>query len=334
MRIINTQIDAVDNRDITFDIMKGVGILLVMIGHFNITRWLGQFINSFHMPMFVLLSGYFCKPICGDFGRRVSKNAKRLVLPFLITQSLLILWGLGLAYAKHDISFVMRPILSLLWGNVQDVDTQYGSVFIGPMWFLLALFFGKSLFEWILSKMQDWKLIAVCIAVSVLAVFIKNKGVLLPWSMLQGLSFLVFLCIGWMAKKYKVSRWVAALAVLCWPFSVLFSSFDMAGCIYHCYPLNVIGSCGGTVCLWWLALQIKKVGIVARPLTWCGMYTLVILCFHNFEMFSSISYSLVIHSHFELEGLPMFMFRMIVTVFMAAAVIRIPYLRKLYGVNH
>ena len=50
-------------RDATFDIMKGIGILLVMTCHFYGWNhpWLAQVILSFHMPLFFFVAGYFSK---------------------------------------------------------------------------------------------------------------------------------------------------------------------------------------------------------------------------------------------------------------------------------
>ena len=42
-------------RDDTFDIIKGVCILLMIIGHCPIGVVLGNLIYSFHMPIFSLL---------------------------------------------------------------------------------------------------------------------------------------------------------------------------------------------------------------------------------------------------------------------------------------
>lgn len=50
------------NRDITFDMMKGIGIILVIIGHLaHGFGWLVPAIYTFHMPLFFILSGYFYK---------------------------------------------------------------------------------------------------------------------------------------------------------------------------------------------------------------------------------------------------------------------------------
>lgn len=44
-------------RNITFDILKGIGILLMMWCHLTQTH--NQFVYSFHMPLFFLISGYY-----------------------------------------------------------------------------------------------------------------------------------------------------------------------------------------------------------------------------------------------------------------------------------
>ncbi len=49
-------------RNLTFDIMKGIGILLVLIGHvWQLPDSIHQTIYSFHMPMFFIVAGYFSK---------------------------------------------------------------------------------------------------------------------------------------------------------------------------------------------------------------------------------------------------------------------------------
>lgn len=48
-----------DNRNRAFDILKGIGILLMMWCHLVQTQ--NQFVYSFHIPLFFLISGYYAK---------------------------------------------------------------------------------------------------------------------------------------------------------------------------------------------------------------------------------------------------------------------------------
>ena len=43
------------------DITKGFGIFCIVIGHNEVTQWLNDWVYSFHVPLFFILSGYFCK---------------------------------------------------------------------------------------------------------------------------------------------------------------------------------------------------------------------------------------------------------------------------------
>ena len=190
-----------ENRDITFDILKGFGILLMLCGHYwPNSHWAHQIIYSFHMPLFFLVAGYFSKPLKVDVWQAIKKNAKRLLLPFLVTQLLLVAWGGIQTMAKHDMSYVIKPFLSLLWGGTDVIDSQYGMIYVGPMWFLSALFWAKTVFECLLTKIHDWRLMFICVAMSVMAIML-HKLTSSPWNILQGLSFLTFLSIGYLAKQ-------------------------------------------------------------------------------------------------------------------------------------
>lgn len=47
-------------RDASFDILKGMAIILVVVGHaIDDTCLLWRVITSVHMPLFFLVSGYF-----------------------------------------------------------------------------------------------------------------------------------------------------------------------------------------------------------------------------------------------------------------------------------
>lgn len=74
-------------RDIGFDMVKLITIFLVIVGH--IIQFIGinwydyfgveKFIYSFHMPLFIIISGYFCaRSITSSFGEMVRKKLNNL----------------------------------------------------------------------------------------------------------------------------------------------------------------------------------------------------------------------------------------------------------------
>ena len=49
-------------RNITWDIVRGIGILLVLVGHSGCPIILKNFIYLFHMGLFLFVSGLFITP--------------------------------------------------------------------------------------------------------------------------------------------------------------------------------------------------------------------------------------------------------------------------------
>ena len=81
-----------NNFSHTVLIAKGIGIILVVIGHFTVPSapmyWeeIKDFIYSFHMPLFFLLSGYLFDYEKFEFNSYISvvfKKVKRLFAPFI-----------------------------------------------------------------------------------------------------------------------------------------------------------------------------------------------------------------------------------------------------------
>ncbi len=322
-----------DCRDVTFDIMKGVGILLMLVGHYwPESQYAHQFIYSFHMPLFFLVAGYFSKPPMACVWEVIKKNAKRLLLPFVMTQLLLVIWGVAQTLAKHDLSYVIKPGLSLLWGGADVLDSQWGMVYVGPIWFLPALFFGKTVFELIISKLQNWSSFIVCVVISV-STIVLHKYLNSPWCILQGLSCLTFMSIGFLYKNKVFPRWLSWIALASWPLAVFLSSMEVVDCFYKMYPLDVIGACGGTLFIWWISGRIKKINFLSKPFAWVGVLSLVVLCFHNFEWFSAIPYSIVCHLPFDILGNWMVLFRFVFTILLVFVVVKTPLVREMYGVR-
>jgi fucose 4-O-acetylase-like acetyltransferase len=148
----------INNRDAFLDIAKGLAIILVVIGHviqgssekFDDLLWF-RVIYSFHMPLFVFLSGAVAAiafradsiqdGIGSSLGRaktKISKAAVRLLLPFLA-------WCVinQLIYHHSD------SVISALILAFRRPDTA--------LWFLLAIFYCivlTSLFEILFSALN------------------------------------------------------------------------------------------------------------------------------------------------------------------------------------
>ena len=78
-------------RDIYFDAIRGTAALLVVLGHIIYVFWdkpdsrmLVTIIYSFHMPLFIIISGFLFRAD-KPFGTSVKRRAKALLIPYLYT---------------------------------------------------------------------------------------------------------------------------------------------------------------------------------------------------------------------------------------------------------
>ncbi|XQY93171.1 acyltransferase family protein [Metabacillus sp. HB246100] len=119
------------NRVSYFDNAKFFLILLVVFGHLirplieenETIMTIYKFVYTFHMPAFILISGYFAKGIKQK--GYVHKVAKKLILPYLIFQGI---YSVYYFFIENKNRFIIDPL-----------DPHWS------LWFLLSLFFWNLL---------------------------------------------------------------------------------------------------------------------------------------------------------------------------------------------
>ena len=121
-------------RNQTFDIMKGIAILLMVICHVVGHNY--KIVYSFHMPLFFIVAGYFYKDLVFDistFKVFVKKNFIRLIIPCVFTLSLFCLWSLTQALAKDNIKVFLSSFFSLIWMSGDELPTRFGILCINSL---------------------------------------------------------------------------------------------------------------------------------------------------------------------------------------------------------
>lgn len=323
-----------NNRDIVFDIMKGVGIVLVIVCHLLGWNhpWLDRVISSFHMPLFFIVAGFFSKPYLDQDTTKtcVKRYLFRLYPPMVITQLLIVAWAALMAMSKHEgWDSVIRESLSLLWADIDGPMTQWGKLSLGVIWFLLALFVAKSLLI-PLSRLKQWA-IPVSLLVAFATLILHNFFPYSIWCLSLGLMALPFVAIGWWVKNHPIPLWLRIVAVVCWIVAICFSRLDMYSFTWNCYPLDVLGACGGTYCVYLLSVEIKKyLKITSKVLSALGVWSLAIMCVHCFEMYAHLGNHVRALVGFELGEWSMFAWRMVLTLGLAIMLVHIPKVKKLF----
>ena len=320
-------------RDITFDIMKGIGILLVLAGHV----WGGyipitnHFIRSFHMPLFFIVAGYFSKTYNGtdDFGKTMANYFRRLAIPMLATELTITIWSALMALVHGgEWNTVIVNALSMVWADVYGPNTPWGHITLGVIWFLMALMIAKALLWWV-ARMGAWAL-PVSLVVSFGAVMANRVFPYSIWCITLGMSALPFVVVGWWARSHPIHGWMKITGIVCWILSLLFSELDMYSFRWACYPLDFAGACGATYCVYrisrWIGCHTK---VVRKVLAWLGVASMAIMCVHGFEIESHLGNHLRALMGLDLSIGGLYVWRYLWTIAIAAALLHLPGAKKI-----
>ena len=321
-------------RDRTFDIMKGIGILLVITAHYF--SWnhpiLGRSINSFHMPMFFIVAGYFSKSFTtwSDAVLKIKRYARRLLPAFVFTQILIVLWAVMMAFTQNEgWGPVIQRTLSLFWADPHGPDTPWGRLSIGVIWFLVALWVSKS-FLLILSRIKVWA-IPVSFTLAIVALLLHRVFPYSIWCLSIGLTALPFVTLGWWFRTHKIPVWLMVICLLCWIAAILYSKLVMYDFIWGCYPLDVLGACGGTLFLYWISKMLDRyLNLTPNVLSVLGIWSLAIMCFHHLEMDCHLGNHVMALFPVMLPLFGRFFFRFLLTVGLAGIAVNLPVIKKIF----
>lgn len=323
-------------RDNTFDIMKGIGILMVLLGHTWGLPSMTHVISSFHMPLFFIIAGYFSKSYADyeskDIYAVIGHYARRLIPPYIVTMLCILAWEVLMALTKGGWNGVITQTISLFWADVCVLSTPWGGVNIGVVWFLLALFWAKT-FLLLLSRWQQW-LLPVSILLSIAALLLHLIFPYSLWCVSLGLVALPFVSIGWWFRHHHLPWWGTIICIICWVLALWMSSLDMYEYTFDCYPLDMIGACGGTLCVYWLSRGINRLKSwgAAPVFAYLGRISLAIMCVHCIEMATHLgSHIVALTPWAPLPIWGLYVVRYTLTILLAIGIVNTPYIKRIFA---
>ena len=286
-----------ENRIYKYDIIRFILIFLVLFGHClelfrsDIINNIYKIIYSFHMPLFIYISGRFAK--CS-----IRKTLKHLIVPYILFQILYLIFD----------SFILGT-------------KEFHLNFFVPYWILWYIFvlIIYNLLIYILPKQNSKYSIVVIIAsivISLLCGYIKGIGYGLSLSRL--LVFFPFYLIGYydyittiLSKCNNINKYIKISICILFillgelyivlnnnvTYQSLFGSYD-----YYNYNTNILTRLImmiisiNMIFLVELVIPNKKVGII----TTIGSNTMCIYLFHGFILrlmnhYNIFNYSIVIN---------------------------------------
>ena len=191
------------------DIAKGIGIILVAVGHCpQIYAPLKSLIYAFHMPLFFIISGIVWDKASHEKKGYLTRNfvfgkIKRLILPCYI-------WGTIYLIISTVINHNKPSVLSfayLLYGS------HYGFISSGSLsslWFLTCMFLTVCGFELVQMLLKNKKSKIPIVVLFVVFMFIgyvlPHYSVGYPWCLDVSFIAAAFMLLGNLARQIRQER--------------------------------------------------------------------------------------------------------------------------------
>ncbi|MED2944888.1 acyltransferase family protein [Bacillus swezeyi] len=183
------------------DASKGLGIILVVLGHTPTTDWLKTFIFSFHMPLFFFLSGIVYHDANMTFKSFLYKKMKTLLLPYFIFSVLAYLfWFLVERHFQFSGSSDVDPVVPFK-GIFYSIPDNYMLTHNPALWFLTCLFIVEILFFCMKKWLKD-RFIVYSVMLSAALGYFNDQylEVKLPWNIEVALTAIVFYSAGFFLR--------------------------------------------------------------------------------------------------------------------------------------
>ncbi|MFV0325722.1 MAG: acyltransferase family protein [Bacteroides xylanisolvens] len=271
-----------------FDILKAIGIILVIIGHTLDYNMMRNIIYSFHMPLFFLVSGYFSKVKSPN--PPIKKLSKKLLTPYLLSCIIIIILSsviLHIDSHKFDIHHLTNWLQSIIYGCGVTEGTLFQS--IGRLWFLLALFWGTIILHLTIHYTRYIHPLFISLLCVIISLHLSQHKIRLPLSILQGMLGVGYMYIGYLLKQYHPSitfknKFNLVLIAVIWIISFKSSYLSMVQCYAEPQLLALTGALCGTYIFYAISNSIAlKDSRLCTTLTSLGKMTLLILCVHSIE---------------------------------------------------
>jgi fucose 4-O-acetylase-like acetyltransferase len=279
------------------DIAKGIGIILVVMGHNDfalISPFAHKFIYSFHMPMFFFMSGMFLKPDL-PFWPFLKNRFHRVLKPFLAI--LLLTYFASLSFSKVSMVMATRRLIKAMYGSGHYIDWV-------QLWFLPHLF-AVSLFAYLFFKAVKktrlepyrWLILAGLYVAGVFAMKlfwpfslnILGRDLTL-FGLPYGLDMVVvsgfFFILGYELNRRRNDAWFASpwtfilsgmsLLFLVWYFP---AGIDFNTRQFDSLPINTLEAFIGILFILALSRQLERIGWLSSTLSYVGQASLIILIF-------------------------------------------------------
>jgi len=302
------------NRDQTLDIIKGIGIILMVVGHSGAPDYVHDIIYTFHMPLFFIASGWFFSELnLEDSKGFAMRKIKSIYFPywkwcviFLLLHN--VFYSVGIINSAYGAS---NSSVSH-WYSIKDVVVHavdftfrmngYDGYLLGAYWFIRSLLWGSLLLCFSstimcrVTKLQKSTIICSVTAISgVLGGAISFFNMHIPFWPQGGyreMMAVFFIGMGYMLRKsvWWKQRYMIIVFVIIIPTSLFVEPTKLATTSTFVMWLLIpfTGLAGYALVYKFSNVIAQSQGKIADCLSYIGRQTFYIMTFH-FLMFKPAS---------------------------------------------
>ena len=255
------------------DILKGFGIIFVVLGHFCSINAVYNWAYSFHMPLFFLASGYLYhkKSVIGT----VKHKFLTLMVPYFLFGIITSIYYVLISFMiSREVNFG-ELIFGLMYGTYSRI------VYNKELWFLPSLFCISVIYNMLKSGMGEQKLLYALVATITVLSMLEVVPDILPWGMDYHVClFMIYYMLGnilaekgWIEKVRKLPvkyKCIWVLVLIC-GHSLIFTYHSLSR------PLGYIIALIGIAEWIFISILIENHG---KILEYIGQASLCILCLH------------------------------------------------------
>ncbi|MDH7637264.1 acyltransferase family protein [Sphingomonas oryzagri] len=275
-----TAVSAKPARVEWIDSLRGIGIVLVVIGHVTSRPWLHHYIYLFHMPLFFAISGYVFKRT--DPKALVGRRVMTLLVPY--AAYLVLITGFDWLFCAFDGLKPSLPLKPLIVIGKFAIGGNFLHDTLTVAWFITSLFFANLLYAALAWRLHGattrWMTL---IALAMLVLSYLTPPIRTPWAISQvPLAFFFF----WAGAAYRERGtepwWVVLPALAIAIASMAYApDFDMKYMTYGSIWLNVPAALSVSYLLLRLARALGPVEPATRFCASIGQAALVIMFVHK-----------------------------------------------------
>ena len=182
-----------NDRQIEMDVLKGIGMFMVVLGHLKPDSFLRTHIYSCHMFIFFFSSGMLFNAETNIF-KHIWKKVKRLVFPYFV-------WNFLGQLAQYYFS---GTSLEQLKKQMFMIDGEIG--WNAPVWYLIAIFWIDIMFVLIHRFLTRKSVLAVSVAAFWFAFTLAQFKIVFPLGFQYVPVGMAFFCLGAWCRMANVKE--------------------------------------------------------------------------------------------------------------------------------